>query len=169
MSGQNGIDYIVSRLSSGFGLADEEQRQPTVVMKFVSPQDLAKEVGQDALGRLIWLVGSGHQKGNEFPLIVLQVGDRSLNVAVTDPEAVSGLEKASILPSLEELAKLSAGLVQYIVLTGQNALFVLSQEASKTMGGEALQSAIRLGAYLRPRSVLFVDKRRFILTWYEWY
>jgi len=166
MSDRNGLDYIVNRLSSGFRLADEERRRPTVATKFVSLQVLAKEVGQEALGQLIELMESGPQEGDEFPLISLRAGDRSLSVAVINPEDAIDVE-GGILPSFEDLARLSAGLAQYIVLAGQSALFVFSQEALEKTGKEVLQSAVHLGAYLRPQSVEFIDERRCILTWYE--
>jgi hypothetical protein len=166
MSDRNSLDYIVSRLSSGFRLADEKRRQPAVVTKFVSLQVLAKKVGQEALGQLLELMEPGPQEGDEFPLIALQAGNRSLNVAVINLEDVIDME-GGILPFFEDLARLSAGLARYIVLAGQSALFVFSREALEKTGEEVLQSAIRLGAYLRPQSVEFVDKQRCILTWYE--
>ena len=166
MSDQNSLDYIVGRLSSGFRLADEERRQPAVVTEFVSLQGLAKRVGQEALEKLIELMESGPQEDDEFPLIALRAGGRSLNVAVIDLDDVIDLE-GGILPFFEDLARFSAGLAQHIVLAGQSALFVFSEKALEKTGEEVLQSAIRLGAYLRPQSVEFIDKRRCILTWYE--
>jgi hypothetical protein len=166
MSDKNSLDYILDRLSSGFGLADEKQCQPTVVTRFVSLRGLAKRVGQEALGRLIELMEPKPQEGGEFPLIALRAGNRSLNVAVINLEDAIDME-GGILPFFEDLARLSAGLAQYIVLAGQSALFVFSREALEKTGEEVLQSAIRLGAYLRPQSVEFVDKRRCILTWYD--
>ncbi len=166
MSDKNSLDYIVSELSSGLELASEERRQPTVVTQSVSLQGLAERVGQEALEQLIVLMESGPQENDEFPLISLWAGDRSLNVAVIDPEAILDLE-GGILPSFEDLAKFSVGLAQYIVLAGQSALFVFNQEALEKLGEEVLQSAVRLGAYLRPQSVEFIDRRRCVLTWYE--
>jgi hypothetical protein len=167
MSDENSLDYIVSKLAYGLKMADEERREPAVATEFVSLQDLAEKVGQEALKRLIWLMESRPRKADEFPLIVLQAGGRILNVAVINPKDVLDLVESGIMPSFKDLAEFSAGLAQYIVLTKQNALFVFSQEELEKTGEEVLQSAIRLGAYLRPQSVEFVDKRRCILTWYE--
>jgi hypothetical protein len=166
MSDESSLDYIVSKLSYGFRLADEERREPTVVTEFVSLQGLAKKVGRGALRRLIGLMEPGPQEDDEFPLITLRAGGRSLNVAVIDLDDVINLE-GGILPFFADLATYSAGLAQHIVLAGQSALFVFSRKALEKPGEEILQSAIRLGAYLRPQSVEFIDERRCILTWYE--
>jgi hypothetical protein len=166
MSGENSLDYIVSKLSYGFRLADEGRRQTTVVTEFVSLQGLAEKVGREALEELIGLMESGPQEGDEFPLITLQAGDRSLNVAVIGLDDVIDLE-GGILPFFADLAGFSAGLAQYIVLAGQSALVVFSEEMLKAPAEKVLQKAIRFGAYLRPQSVEFVDERRCILTWYD--
>jgi hypothetical protein len=166
MSDKHSLYYIMSKLYDGFMLADEERRLPTVVMEFVSLQGLAEKVGREALEELIGLMESGPQEGDEFPLITLQAGDRSLNVAVIGLDDVIGLE-GGILPFFADLARFTAGLAQYIVLAGQSALVVFSEEMLKAPAEKALQKAIRFGAYLRPQSVEFVDKRRCILTWYD--
>jgi hypothetical protein len=167
MSDKSSLDYIVDELAYGFKMAYKDWREPAVATEFVSLRDLAKRVGQEALKRLVWLMESRPQKADEFPLIVLQAEGKILNVVVINPKDVLDLVESGIMPSFKDLAEFSAGLAQYIVLTKQNALFVFSQEELEKTGEGVLQSAIRLGAYLRPQSVEFVDDWRCILTWYE--
>jgi hypothetical protein len=69
-----------------------------------------------------------------------------------------------ILPSPEDLASYSAGLVRNIVLAGQHALVEFGGPRKK---GEALLKAVLFGARLRPQSIEFVGSLRCILTWYE--
>jgi hypothetical protein len=166
MSSKKNLNRIVKDFAIGFRCVDKERRQPTVVMTFVALRDLAKEVGQEALEQLIDLMEPKPQEGTKFPLITLQIDDRSLNVAVINLEDVIGLE-GKLLPFFQDMARFSAGLAQYIVLAKKDALFVFSQEVLGKAGKEVLQSAIRLGAYLRPHSVESIDEQRCIFSWFD--
>jgi hypothetical protein len=164
MPDKNGLDYIVSGLARGFQMADEERREPAVATELVSLRDLAKRVGQKALERLKEFAGLDLQEGEDVPFIALQGGGRKLGVAVINPEDVFRLMEDGVLPSPEDLACYSAGLVRSLVLAGQHALveFRRPREA-----GEALPKAARFGARLRPQNIELIGGPWCVLTWYE--
>jgi hypothetical protein len=157
------IKEVAEKLAHGFKMADEKGRKPKVATTFISFQGLAKTVGRDALAQLIGPMKSKTQEDDVFPLIALRGAIGDLNVVVIGLEDVLGLR--GILPSFEDLAKYSAGLAQYIVLAGQSALVVFSEEMLRAPAEEVLQKAILLGAHLRPHSVGEIGGRWCILTW----
>jgi hypothetical protein len=164
MSDKKSLDYIVSRLAYGFKIADKERREPAVVTEFVSLQDLAKRVGSKALERLKEWAELDLQEDEAVPFITLQGGGRKLGVAVINPEDVVQFMEDGILPTPEDLAYYSAGLVRNLVLAGQHALVEFRRPREV---GEALLKAARFGARLHPQVVEFIGTPCCILTWYE--
>jgi hypothetical protein len=158
MSEKGHIEYIVRSLADGLRMVDEESN-PDVVVKFVGLEGLAKLVGREMLHYLADL------KWEErlIPIFTLQGAGMELSVAVTDLERDVSLMKEGVLPDPRRLARYSAGLAEFIVLAGQNALVKFRQE----IDGEILRKAVEFGAWLFPYSVTNVGGMWCVLTWFR--